>query len=207
MQLEISAESGNKLPGSNLHESFQVCEFLTQIGRTEQGMICYLKLEFENPELLKKQHQAIEILEVKYQTEKSALVIALTKGPIPRIFSDNDEVWWIGPTFLNHKGITMTIRGTKRAIREVRGKISKLVGDGISVKLGVEAVHNPVSTSMLPEKQQIVLDKAIEMGYYSRPRGCTQRDIAKVLDLKQATISEHLQSAESKIINSLGNLS
>ena len=204
MQLEISTESANELPGGNLHESFHVCEFLTQIGRTEQGMVCYLKLEFDHPDILKKQHQAIEILEVKYQTEKSALVIALTKGPIPRFFSDNDEVWWISPTYLNHTGMLMTIRGTKKAIREIRAKISKLVGDGFSVKLGFEAINNPVLTGMLPEKQQIVLDKAIEMGYYSRPRGCTQRDIAKVLDLKQATISEHLQSAESKIINSLG---
>ena len=204
MQLEISTESANELPGGNLHESFHVFEFLTQIGKTEQGMICYLKLEFDNPEILKKQHQAIEILEVKYQTEKSALVIALTKGPIPRIFSENDEVWWISPTFVNHTGMTMTIRGTKKAIREIRDKISKLVGDGFRVKLGFEAIHNPVLMGVLPEKQQIVLDKAIEMGYYSRPRGCTQRDIAKVLDLKQATISEHLQCAESKIINPLG---
>jgi predicted DNA binding protein len=57
---------------------------------------------------------------------------------------------------------------------------------------------------MLPHKQRIVLDKAIEMGYYSRPRGCTQRDIANAMNIKQATVSEHLQSAESKIINSIG---
>ena len=49
----------------------------------------------------------------------------------------------------------------------------------------------------------IVGNKAVEMGYYNRPRGCTQRDIAREMNVKQATISEHLQSAESKIINSL----
>ena len=46
-----------------------------------------------------------------------------------------------------------------------------------------------------------MLDKAIEMGYYERPRGCTQRDIAEVLEIKQATVSEHLQSAEANIIH------
>jgi predicted DNA binding protein len=58
---------------------------------------------------------------------------------------------------------------------------------------------------MLPQKQRLVLDKAIKMGYYSRPRGCTQRDIAQVLDITQATVSEHLQSAEAKIIHSISN--
>ena len=78
------------------------------------------------------------------------------------------------------------------------------VGNGYSVKLGAESMHSPEFIDILPVKQRIVLDKAIEMGYYSRPRGCTQREIASVMNIKQATVSEHLQSAESKIINSIG---
>ena len=43
------------------------------------------------------------------------------------------------------------------------------------------------------------------MGYYDRPRRCTQRAIADELNIKQATVSEHLQSAESAIIHAFVN--
>jgi predicted DNA binding protein len=99
----------------------------------------------------------------------------------------------------------MTIRGTREALRRIRDNFSQLMGNGFSVKLGAESLHSPEFVDMLADKQRIVLDKAIEMGYYSRPRGCTQRDIAEVMNIKQATVSEHLQSAEAKIIHSIGN--
>jgi predicted DNA binding protein len=62
-------------------------------------------------------------------------------------------------------------------------------------------LYNPEFIDLLPKRQRVVLDKAIELGYYDRPRGCTQRDIANSLDIKQATVSEHLQSAEATIIH------
>jgi predicted DNA binding protein len=69
------------------------------------------------------------------------------------------------------------------------------------IKLGPTSHFKPEFSQLLPSRQQVVLDKAIEMGYYERPRGCTQRDIADVMEIKQATVSEHLQSAESNIIH------
>ena len=98
----------------------------------------------------------------------------------------------------------MTIRGTTEGLRRIRTELSALVGNGFSVKLGSESLRSPEFIDLLPQKQRLVLDKAIEMGYYSRPRGCTQRDIAEAMNIKQATVSEHLQSAESKIIHSIG---
>ena len=97
----------------------------------------------------------------------------------------------------------ITLRGTRKGMRLVRKELFKLVGNGYKIKLGSESIHNPEFIDMLPDKQRAVLNKAVEMGYYNRPRGCTQRDIAREMNVKQATISEHLQSAESKIINSL----
>ena len=64
---------------------------------------------------------------------------------------------------------------------------------------------NPEFADFLPERQTVVLNKAIDMGYYDRPRQCTQREIADELNLKQATVSEHLQAAESAIIHNNNN--
>jgi predicted DNA binding protein len=43
------------------------------------------------------------------------------------------------------------------------------------------------------------------MGYYNAPRKCRQRDIADSIGLKQGTVAEHLQIAESLIINAWYN--
>ena len=68
------------------------------------------------------------------------------------------------------------------------------------MRLGSESEYHPEFSDILPERQTVVLNKALSMGYYDRPRQCTQRDIAESLDVKQATVSEHLQSAEATII-------
>jgi predicted DNA binding protein len=48
----------------------------------------------------------------------------------------------------------------------------------------------------------VVIRTAVEEGYYNTPRRCTQKDIAEKLGIKQGTVAEHLQYAESIIINS-----
>jgi hypothetical protein len=204
MQVEMSLQVGGGLPGSNLPDSFLNSEFVTLLETTKSGMICYVKFEFNDASALNKDHGGLEILEIKSVTKNSALAKVLLNGPVAMMFCEDNEVWWVNPTYLNPVGLSLTIRGTRAGLTRIRESFSQLVGNGFSVKLGAESMHSPEFRDMLPHKQRIVLDKAIEMGYYSRPRGCTQRDIANAMNIKQATVSEHLQSAESKIINSIG---
>ena len=122
-------------------------------------------------------------------------------GPPPRVFAALEHVWWVSPTYLTKEGFVVTIRGTAQALRTSRKGLSTLLGDRYKMKLGAQSAHNAHFLELLPEKQRAVLDQAIKMGYYDRPRRCTQRAIAEALDIKQATVSEHLQSAESAIIH------
>jgi hypothetical protein len=205
MQVEMSLQAAEGLPGSSLPDSFFNCEFVTLIETTKSGMICYVKFEFNDITALDKDHGGLEILEMKSVTKNSALAKVLLNGPVAMMFCGDNDVWWVNPTSLKSTGLSLTIRGTRAGLTRIREGFSQLVGNGFTVKLGAESLHSPEYRDLLPEKQRLVLDKAIEMGYYSRPRGCTQRDIAQVMDIKQATVSEHLQSAESKIIHSLSN--
>lgn len=203
MQLDISRETAHELPGVNFTDSIKLCEFISRVSSNETGMVCFLKVSFDDPKALESSNPAFELIEIISQTKNAALIKAQTLGPLPRIFSSNEEVWWINPTYVNRNGMKITLKGTRKGMRLVREELFKLVGNGYKVKLGSESVQNPEFVDLLPEKQRAVLNKAVEMGYYSRPRKCTQRDIAREMNVKQATISEHLQSAESKIINSL----
>tara|TARA_B100000925_G_C21995576_1_gene468748 strand:+ start:1602 stop:2219 length:618 start_codon:yes stop_codon:yes gene_type:complete len=205
MQIEISMEVAKDLPGADLQDFFTKCEFVSKIGWIDKALECYLKVDFDDDKSLEIKHPSLEVLEVISKNENSALVRAILDGPIPHIFSDIKDIWWVYPTNLDMRKFTLSIRGTTAALRKVRNSFRDLVGNGFSVKLGAESLQGPEFKSVLPQKQRLVLETAIEMGYYSRPRRCTQRDIAKVLDIKQATVSEHLQSAESKIINSFHN--
>ena len=202
MQIEITMEAGRELPGYILQNFFSNCEFVSKIGWIDDALECYLKVDFDDAAALEIEHRSFTVLEVISKSENSAIVRATMDGPVPHIFSKIENVWWVHPTKLDMNKFTVSIRGTTAALRQVRNAFKELVGNGFTVKLGAESLQGPEFKSILPQKQRLVLETAIEMGYYSRPRKCTQRDIAKVLDIKQATVSEHLQSAESKIINS-----
>lgn len=201
MQIEITMEAGRDLPGYVLQNFFTNCEFVSKIGWIDKALECYLKVDFDDENSLEIEHPSITVLEVISKSENSAIVRAKMDGPVPHIFSQIENVWWVHPTRLDMNKFTISIRGTTAALRQVRNAFKDLVGS-VTIKLGAESLQGPEFKSILPQKQRLVLETAIEMGYYSRPRRCTQRDIAKVLDIKQATVSEHLQSAESKIINS-----
>ena len=201
MQLEISIDSAKELPGSILPKYFVNSEFVSKIRITDEGLECYLKIYFVDEASLDVDHPTLKIKEIISKSGNSALVKACLSGPIPVMFFDIPDVWWVYPTKLDEKKFTITVRGTTAALRQVRNGFKDLVGNGFTVKLGSESLQGPEFEDILPEKQRLVLDTAIEMGYYSRPRRCTQREIASVLNIKQATVSEHLQSAESKIIN------
>ena len=205
MQIEITMEAGRDLPGYVLQNFFTNCEFVSKIKWIDDALECYLKVDFDDEGALEIEHPSFTVLEIISKSENSAIVRAIMDGPVPHIFSKIENVWWVHPTRLDMNKFTVSIRGTTAALRQVRNACKELVGNGFTVKLGAESLQGPEFKSILPQKQRLVLETAIETGYYSRPRKCTQRDIAKVLDIKQATVSEHLQSAESKIINSFQN--
>ena len=205
MQIEISMDAAKNLPGHGLQDFFSLCEFVSHIRWDERSIECYLKVVYDDEKSLEIKHPSVTVIEVITKGENSALVKAKMDGPIPHLFSKIENAWWVHPTKLDMRKFTLSIRGTTAALRNVRNEFKKLVGNGFTVKLGAESLQGPEFKNILPQKQKLVLETAIQMGYYSRPRQCTQRDIAKALDIKQATVSEHLQSAEAKIINSFHN--
>ena len=205
MQIEISMDAAKNLPGHGLQDFFSLCEFVSHIRWDERSIECYLKVVYDDEKSLEIKHPSVTVIEVITKGENSALVKAKMDGPIPHLFSKIENVWWVHPTKLDMRKFTLSIRGTTAALRNVRNEFKKLVGNGFTVKLGAESLQGPEFKNILPQKQKLVLETAIQMGYYSRPRQCTQRDIAKALNIKQATVSEHLQSAEAKIINSFHN--
>ena len=205
MQVSLTPEEGNHLPGVQLYEAFRRMELLTMISSVPEEFRCMVRIEYTEPNSLQNTYETMEVVRILEDDGTVALAEVLLSGPLPKLFQSLEHAWWVSPTVLNNEGFTFTIRGTKDALVNIRNRLPALFGRGFSMKLGAQSVYNPEFIELLPARQRTVLDKAIELGYYDRPRGCTQRMIADALNIKQATVSEHLQSAESTIIHAFAN--
>ena len=192
MQISITPETGANLPGWALMESFSSVEFLSHISTVDGNMRCLVRVEYDDQRVLKNRFPSLNILNVIEQSPNAALLEVVTKGPLPRVFAALEHVWWVSPTYLTEAGFTVTIRGTKEALRASRTGLSQLLGESYKLKLGAQSLHSANFLELLPEKQRLVLDQAIKMGYYDRPRRCTQRSIAEALDIKQALSLIHI---------------
>lgn len=51
----------------------------------------------------------------------------------------------------------------------------------------------------LTERQQTILDAALELGYYENPREATQAEIADAVDATAGTVGEHLRKIEHRV--------
>lgn len=200
MQIHITPQKGATLPGIELIEHFKKFEFLSLIELLDDGMHCLVKADYEDSSVLDNKFKSFQLLKKIEVREKSALIEIRTLGPIPRIFSQLSGAWWIAPTYVDANGVLLTIRGTSEYLRISFDKIKALLGKTFNVKSSSKTLFNPTIVSDLPTKQKDVLQKAIELGYYSRPRKTTQKAIAGSMGVKQATVSEHLQNAEARII-------
>ena len=54
---------------------------------------------------------------------------------------------------------------------------------------------------MLTDRQHEILTIAVEQGHYEVPRRATINDIADEMGLSQATVGEHLQKIEARILS------
>lgn len=61
----------------------------------------------------------------------------------------------------------------------------------------------PVDVRRLTARQREVLDKAYEMGYFEYPRDANASEVAAELGIESSTFTEHLNAAQSKILDEL----
>lgn len=73
--------------------------------------------------------------------------------------------------------------------------------DTCGIQYTVERIQQDVeSDSLLTERQQWILDEAIERGYYDTPRRITLVELAEELSIAKSTCSEILHRAEERVL-------
>lgn len=80
------------------------------------------------------------------------------------------------------------------------------VPDGIRIKLLKTGTYEPNTDrlfSQLTDRQQEILETAVDMGYYNVPREVTHADIGDELGCTGGTVGGHLRKIEAKLLSQI----
>lgn len=205
-QIRIMPEQGKHLPGHLITKYFTKLEMINGTGVVDSLPSCIVKVEHEGLDIdgiTNELQESLIIDKILLEGDNFAYLKVKTPGPIQRIIAAEDEAWIMPPTYLSREnGFFMTIHGTPKGLKRVKDKLEILVPKKMDMRISKMIIGDWMSAPNLPERRTLVIQTAVDMGYYSAPRRCNQNDIAGVLGLKQGTVAEHLQNAESVIINS-----
>jgi len=205
MQVKISTLVGkeNNIPGVKLLEMFETVEFLKEFKSSGNPPLYLLKATFKSRKEFDNftKNETLELVDYFEVGESYAIFSAIMIGPIPKIMSMFENAWPISPTILDSEQLILTIQGSTTGLSNSRNKLIDLLGDSFQISVNNNFQGQWDTAPSLPRRRKEVLETAIEMGYYNSPRNCRQRDIADSIGLKQGTVAEHLQIAESLIIN------
>ena len=205
MQVKISTLVGkeNNIPGVKLLEMFETVEFLKEFKSSGNPPLYLLKATFKSRKEFDNftKNETLELVDYFEVGESYAIFSAIMIGPIPKIMSMFENAWPISPTILDSEQLILTIQGSTTGLSNSRNKLIDLLGDSFQISVNNNFQGQWDTAPSLPRRRKEVLETAIEMGCYNSPRNCRQRDIADSIGLKQGTVAEHLQIAESLIIN------
>ncbi|WP_227375946.1 helix-turn-helix domain-containing protein [Haladaptatus halobius] len=104
--------------------------------------------------------------------------------------------------YTDQGGLRVTMIGEDKKIREAITQIP----DEIQITLeGIGEYHPDMRqlASLLTDRQQELLELAVNEGYYEMPRRATLSDLADRANISAGTIGEHLRKIETKVIMEL----
>ena len=115
------------------------------------------------------------------------------------IVQDNEIVLQTPVDTLDDGGVRVTLVGDDETIQRVVDSIP----DPLRLSLeGIGDYHPDFGQlfSVLTERQQAILEAAVELGYYEEPRGATHEEIARAVGVSAGTVGEHLRKVEGKVL-------
>ena len=205
LQIQVNLEQGKEMPAAMLMSTMDSIEFVSTVSTNGDASEYILCLKYSDYAALEEfeSSEAFELSGIIEQKEGMVLTKAFAKGPVAMLVHNNPEIWLQTPTLVTSvNGLFMTVHGTTKGLKKFRDDVSDLLPPSIKIRISKDLKADWIAAPQLPNRRKEVMELAVKLGYYSTPRRCTQRDLAEALGVRQGTIAEHLQSAESMIIQS-----
>ena len=200
LQIQVNMEQAKDMPAATLMNTLSSIEFVSTVSTIGDASEYILCLKYNDLAALEEfeKNEAFELSGIIEQKEGMVLTKAYAKGPVAMLVHDNPEIWLQTPTQVTSShGLFMTVHGTTKGLKRFRDDISELLPPSIKIRISKDLKADWIAAPQLPNRRKEVMELAVRLGYYSTPRRCTQRDLAEALGVRQGTIAEHLQSAES----------
>ena len=208
--LSMKEQDWSRTTGYAVTEYFPTGRFVGTVPSSD-GFLHLLEITKKKPESLNEfiklgpEHKVTEILKINdvySENTYSAVVLGQMTGPFFTQLFKLSKVWPTSPSNWDRKkGIVITVLGEQSALREMAKKTREIMSTN-KILFTLSSPKTEFFVEEIPDRRKETVKTAISMGYYEYPRRCTQRDIADKLDLKQATVSEHLQRGEMSIMTS-----
>ena len=205
LQVQVSKEQCQSLPAAEIMEILNSLEYVSAVSTIGDSPEYILAIRYDDQSAMEnfKNISQFEITRIIDEQEGYVLVQAKTLGPIPMLIHKNESVWLQTPSVVSStNGLFMTLHGTTKGLKDFRDGIAELLPSSIKIRISKDIKADWIAAPQLPTRRKEVLELAVKLGYYSTPRKCTQRTLAENLGVRQGTVAEHLQSAESTIIQS-----
>jgi len=197
-------------------ESFEVLHLLRH-DRRESAMIC--RVTPKDPRMrvedcFRGDPATIEIQVLQRGKQSSIALLRrlpqeLRPGP-PRALllagaaTQPGAGYLLGPLGYRDGTLRFSFVGSDAQLREIlhEARLRKLQYRLVSLG-AADFVSSPLDS--LTEKQRVVLRTAHRLGYFEVPRRIDSRKLARALDLRAATVVEHLRKAEQRLLDRLLN--
>lgn len=201
--VDIDAKQGAGLPGGSLMDIAEHVEVLASLGPHGDGMDLVVDITFLQGKDVNDipPESSLIVHDVHARNGLNVVATVHASGPIMALFTTTDGCWLSRPTWLNHKvGFHVTISGTIEGVRTYRKEMDSLVPGHLRLRISQSQPGAARIGPALSPRRQEVLETAQHMGYYDTPRRCSQRELAEKLEIRQATVAEHLQRAEHDLV-------
>ena len=115
------------------------------------------------------------------------------------VLQESEVIMAMPVEFLSDDRLRLTFIGEHESLQRILNRISEFVETEIE-RIGEYGSEGRLG-SVLTDRQREILTAAVEQGYYEVPRQATIRDIADEIGLSQATVGEHLQKIEARVLS------
>ena len=140
--------------------------------------------------------ESVTEFEVLQRTDDTALLQFETTMPLLLLPIQDSGVPLTMPFTIQNGQARWEITAPQRRLSELGTQLEEF-----GIPFTVNEINQHIeSEQLLTDRQQRLLEAAVEHGYYDTPRGCSLTELAAELELAKSTMSETLHRAEERII-------
>lgn len=188
----------------DLHEEDVFCRVTREAGRpfdaleerieSEQLITFVIDAEQYQDDFYEQMRQAPEVTHIEKRDGGKLLITKQSGGALPIIRANHGKLDGIDKAY-----------GTKRIFDVIvlrRGDLRQMVSDLHAVGDVQLGKITPLTdrSELLSERQQLVVQMALDEGYFEWPREINAAGLAAKLDISHPTMLEHLRKAERKLL-------